>query len=155
VRVLLWAETPDRLHAELLSPVGGVRFVLDAGRGSACVVDVAAATAYAGPAGPRAIEGLVGLPVSIEDAVDALLTGTTPAGLRVERGGGEDGDLPKHFVIARGRRSLELTRVRFERGGQPAGALGTGQAPPGLTLHPLEDLPAASGVSARGEGGGT
>jgi hypothetical protein len=147
VKLLLWAGVPDRLHAELLSPVGGVRFVLDAGGGAACVVDLSDAIAYSGGAGPQAVEGLVGLRLSIEDAVRALLSGTTPAGLRVERHGGADGELPEHFSIADGRRSLELTRVRLERGGTRSGGLGTGEVPPGMTRRPLEDLPPASGVA--------
>ena len=152
VKLLLWAGPPDRLHAELLSPFGAVRFVLDAGGGAACVVDLAQSIAYSGPAGPQAVEGLVGLPVSIEDAVGALLLGTTPEGLRVERHGGAAGDLPDQFVIADNHRTLELTRVRLDRGGTSSATIGTGRAPPGMTERPLDQLPAASGMAGVGSG---
>jgi hypothetical protein len=153
-KLLLWAERPDRLHAELLAAVGGVRFVLDAGGGAACVVDVADGTAYVGDAGPAAVDGLVGVGVSIEEVVAALLSGESPAGVRVERGGGAAGELPERLVIAKGPRGLELKRVRFERGSAASDALGTGRPPTGLRVRPMEDLPAAAGSPPEQGGGG-
>ena len=44
-KLSLWAERPDRLHVELIAPVGGVTLILDAGGGNACIVDTGAATA--------------------------------------------------------------------------------------------------------------
>jgi hypothetical protein len=142
VKVLLWAERPDRLHAELLSPVGGVRLVLDAGGGLACVVDPETPAAYAGESGPEAVEKIAGVRVSIADLVEALLAGAAPSGLRVSREGAAEPALPARFSIADGERSLDITLLRLERGAPGAGALGTGAPPPGMTVRPLEELPA-------------
>ena len=141
VKVMLWAESPDRLHVELIAPVGGVRFALDAGGGRACVVDAAEATAFVGSAGPEAIEALVGFPVSIAGAVEALLTGAAPEGVRVSGRSGEPGRLPDRLTLDAGGRSLALERVRFERGKSGA-SLGRGEAPAGMATRPLEELAA-------------
>jgi hypothetical protein len=139
-RLSVWAEAPDRLHAELIAPIGGVKFILDAGGGNACIVDVAAATAYVGADGPGAIEALVGVRVSVADAVAALLHGASPDGLAVTRIGGADGDLPHSIRIADGARSIVLARVRVERGKTDPRSLGTGIPPKQLPLRPIESL---------------
>jgi hypothetical protein len=141
IKVMLWAESPDRLHVELIAPVGGVRFVLDAGAGRACVVDAEEATAFVGSAGPEAIESLVGFPVSIAGTVEALLTGTAPEGVRVSGRSGETGRLPDRLTLDAGGRSLMLERVRFERGKSRA-SLGRGEPPAGMATRPLEELAA-------------
>jgi hypothetical protein len=146
VKVMLWAESPDRLHVELVAPVGGVRFALDAGGGRACVVDAAEATAFVGSAGPEAIEALVGIPVSIAGAVDALLSGTAPEGVRVSSRSGDSGRLPDRLTLDAGGRSLALELIRFERGKSGA-TLGLGEPPPGMATRPLEEL--ASGDALR------
>jgi hypothetical protein len=139
-RLSLWVERPDRLHAELIAPVGGVTFILDAGGGKACIIDVAEATAYVGADGPNVIEALVGVRLSVADAVNALLEGSAPSGLSVTRIGGIQGLLPDRFRIADGSRSLALERVRFERGTTDPRALGTGVPPGTLAVEPLEHL---------------
>lgn len=144
-RLSLWAERPDRLHAELMGPMGGVNFVLDSGGGQTCVVDVAAATAYAGPDGVGAIGALVGVRVSVADAVAALLSGVVPPGLHVARDDSAQGELPATIRIADESRSIALERLRFERGTGDARALGTGVPPPKLTVRPLEGVVPAPG----------
>lgn len=139
-KIVVWAAEPDRLHAEIVAPVGGVTLTLDAGGGRVCVVDVARGIAYAGDDGKDALAALVGVPVSVRDAVAALLHGVAPAGLSVSRDGGEDGALPSDFRIADGVRFLSLARVRIDRARADAGALGTGIPPSRLPVHPLESL---------------
>jgi hypothetical protein len=140
VKLSLWAERPDRLHVELIPPVGGVSLILDAGGGSACIVDTAAATAYVGKDGPDAIEALVGVRVSVADAVAALLDGAPPAALTVTRTGGAGGALPERIRIVDGARSIELARIRYQRGTAGSRALGTGVPPPQLPVRPIEDF---------------
>jgi hypothetical protein len=139
-KLAVWAESPDRLHAELIAPVGGLAYILDAGNGRVCVVDVAASTAYLGQDGPGAIEAFAGVRVSVTDAVAALLNGASPAGLVVTRVGQSQGALPKRLRIDDGPRSLELERVRFERGRSDPATLGTGAPPAHLVVRPLADL---------------
>lgn len=143
--VAIWAQPPDRLHAELSGPLGGVLFVLDAGAGQACVVDVVAATAYAGPDDPRAIEALVGVRVSVADAVAALLSGASRGGLTVTRDDTQDGSLPASVRIVDGGRSLALKRVRYVRGKKQSESLGTGVPPSKLLVLPLENLERSTG----------
>jgi hypothetical protein len=145
VKLLLWAEAPDRLHAELLGPVGGVRYTLDAGGGRAYVVDAEERIAFAGASGPEAVRALTGLPVTIEEAVAALLDGAGSSDLRVAARDGERGRLPEHLTIESGARVLELRLVRLERG-SAAVALGRGEPPAGMTTRPLSEL-AETGVA--------
>lgn len=142
-KISLWAEAPDRLHAELLGPMGGVAFILDAGGGKTCVIDLGAATAYVGEDGVDAIERLVGVRVTVTDAVAALLSGTAPSGLSVTRSGVAEGSLPEALRIAEGSRSLALTQVRLVRGAGDPAALGTGVPPAKFAVEPLAHLPPA------------
>ena len=139
-RLALWAERPDRLHAEFIAPVGGVTYILDAGGGNVCVVDVGAATAYVGEDGPDAIAALLGVRVSVADAVAAWLDGVSPPGLALTRAGGADGTLPDTLRIEDGARALAIDRVRAERGRTDPLALGTGLPPDHLRLCPLMNL---------------
>lgn len=139
-KISVWAAEPDRLHAEIVAPVGGVTHTLDAGGGRVCVVDVARGIAYVGDDGTGALEALVGLPVSIADAVAALLRGVAPAGVSVTRNGGEDGSLPLNVRISDGVRFIALSRVRVDRARTDAEALGTGIPPARLPVEPLERL---------------
>ena len=139
-KLAVWAERPDRLHAELIAPVGGVTFILDAGGGNVCIVDVSAATAYVGEDGPGAIAALAGVRVSVADAVAGLLDGISPAGLAVTRVGRADGALPEKLRIEDGARSFALDRVRVLRGRTDPRALGTGVPPDKLRVRPLTNF---------------
>ena len=141
-RVALWAMRPDRLHAELIAPVGGVRLVLDAGGGQACVVDVAGKTAFTGASGPEALEPIVGVRASVADAVAALLDGVSPPGLTVTRDG-DPGSLPAAIRLSDGARSVRLERVRLDSRDPSGAALGTGRPPEGVAVRPLAELDVA------------
>jgi hypothetical protein len=153
LKLSLWAERPDRLHVEILGPVGGVTLILDAGGGNTCVVDTGAATAYVGTDGPDAIEALIGVRVSVAEVVAALLDGAPPRGLAVTRDGAVDGSLPAKIRIVDGARSIELARIRFERGTTDPRSLGTGTPPGSIPVHPLEDLGRAGAPEAGRSGG--
>lgn len=139
----LWAQEPDRLHAELSGPVGGVRLTLDAGGGRACVVDPAARTAYVGGDGGEALDALTGVPIAVPDAVAALLSGRPPAGIELERDGPR-GALPEHVRLRMGASTLTLDRIRVRRA-HPAAPLGTGEAPVGVRVRPLAALAGRDG----------
>jgi hypothetical protein len=139
-KIALWAERPDRLHAELIAPVGGVAYILDAGGGNVCVVDVGEAVAYVGEDGPDAIAALTGVRISVADAVAALLDGASSEGITVSRLGGANGTLPDTLRIESGGRALAIERVRVARGATDAAALGTGRPPERLRLRPLADF---------------
>jgi hypothetical protein len=139
MRLSIWAALPDRLHAEVMGPVGGVHFVVDAGGGKVCVIDVDGATAYAGDDDPAAFDALVGIRVSFRDAVGALLSGTSPDGWTVSRDGPVDA-LPSSIRIDDGANSLALTRSGFARGAAGGRALGSGEPPGTLPVRPLSEL---------------
>jgi len=138
-RLLVWAESPDKLHAELLPPVGGSPLTLDAGAGRAVLLDASERTAYVGDAGPDAIASLTGVRIGVPEAVAALLAGAAPEGARIERDGGAEGALPDHFSIELAGAKLGLTRIRWERGSKTK-ALGTGVPPDGWPVRPLAEL---------------
>ena len=140
-RLLLWAEAPDRLHAELIPPVGGSPFTLDAGAGRAVLVDTAERTAYVGEAGPDALASLTGVRVGVADAVAALLSGDAPDGATIEREADVVGALPRLFSIEVGDAKVALTRLRWERGTKGEATLGTGTPPPGWSVRPLAEWP--------------
>ena len=137
-KLLVWAEAPDRLHAELLPPIGGSAVTVDAGGGRAVVVDVEAGAAYVGGAGPEALAPLTGIPIGVADAVAALLEGVAPAGASVDREGEQPGFLPMRFALALGGSRIGLTRLRWERTSRDPATLGTGEPPAGFAVRPLE-----------------
>ena len=138
-KLLVWAEAPDRLHAELLPPVGGSPVTLDAGGGRAVLVDVDAKAAYVGGAGPEALAPLTGVAIGVADAVRALLSGEAPEGARVEREGEAPGVLPARFTLTVGDSRIGLTRVRWERTARDPSTLGTGEPPSGLAVRSLAE----------------
>ena len=139
VRLILWVARPDRLHAEVVPPVGGVRFTLDAGGGRACVVDASDGVAYAGSDGPDAVDALTGIRITVPEAVAALLDGASPPGWSVERDGDAPGELPRRLHLASGPRSMTLTLEAVVRS-VAAAPLGTGSPPSGMPVRPLEEL---------------
>ena len=139
IRLLVWVARPDRLHAEIVLPVGGVRFTLDAGGGRACVVDTADGVAYAGPDGADAVYAVTGVRITVPDAVAALLDGTAPPGWTADRDPEAQGELPRRLHLASGSRSVTLTLEKISRSAA-AGSLGTGRPPAGRPVRSLEDL---------------
>jgi len=143
LKLLLWAQAPDRLHAEILGPVGGVHLTVDTGPGAAAVVDHDAAVAYAGVPTAEDVSRIVGVPLEVPALVDALLSGAAPDGMRVERTG--ERGLPERFAVEGRGGSLRLELVRLTRGTAEETTLGTGVPPPAMTIRPLADLPVVTG----------
>jgi hypothetical protein len=140
VKLAVWAERPGRLHAELIAPLGGLSYILDAGEGRVCIVDVSGGVAYVGQDDPAAMLALTGVRVSVAATVEALLDGASPAGLTVTREGADDGEFPTRLRISDETRALALERIRFERGHADAASLGTGAPPGNLRIEPLANL---------------
>lgn len=140
-RMLLFAAPPDRIHGEVLSPVGGTVFVFDGGAGRIAITLVRDGVAFVGDAGPEVLEKLIGVPVRLEDLVQSLLFdeggGGAHAVAREPRG---SSGLPERYAISAGGRSLQLQLKRLQVLKRPGAGLGTGEPPPGLELLPLERL---------------
>lgn len=145
-RLLLWAELPDRLHAEFLGPVGGPEMIVDGGGGRLAITLVRDRTSFVGPASTRAIESVTGVPVPLEVLVRWIVTGAgdVPAGFEVTRDPPDAPGLPLMLEIRDGERKVRIERRRLEAVAALAGGTGTGTPPPGVEARPLEELPAGT-----------
>ena len=139
-RLRLWLAPPDRLHAEVLSPVGQTVLILDGGGGKLSVLDVSEKIAYTGGLQDSrdALQSWLGTDWTTEEMVTAILgTGSSVDRWSVEREG-RDGRFPRFLRIA-GRGvtlSLELKRWRTA----PSEVdLGEAEIPQGYEVRPLAD----------------
>jgi hypothetical protein len=140
-RLLLFAGSPDRLHGEVVSPLGSTLLILDGGDGRLAVTFVRDGVTFAGPAGPEALESVLGLRLGLEELVRGLFEGRIDArGYRVVHEPSEDGALPRRLEIDDGRRRLELVLKRLQPLRAGVEALGTGRPPDGTELRPLDEL---------------
>ena len=140
-RLLLWVEAPGRLHAEVVSPTGSAFLIVDAGGGRIAVSLPQERSCYAGAAGPETIGELLGIPMSVEDLVRAVLDGGLPQGAEtaIERVPPRGDGLPESISFESGGRALRLSR-RAIRSGALAPGTGSGSPPPGCDALPLEGL---------------
>ncbi|ANM28787.1 hypothetical protein ABI59_02915 [Acidobacteria bacterium Mor1] len=139
-RLLLYAEAPDRLHAEAVAPVGGTQLIVDGNASRLSIALVRDKLAFAGEPTGSDLERIVGSPVSPAELVRALLEGAPPsdAGITVERTG--EGGLPTTFSIRSGGHRLELELRRTDRTTPKGGLLASGEPPDGFETYPLSDL---------------
>jgi hypothetical protein len=141
-RVLLFAAAPDRIHAELLGPLGGPRWIVDGGAGRMAVTAVDAGLAYVGAATPEIVARVLGLPLSTEQLVAGLLErGIAGEGWSLVRESGDTGTLPDRLELSwpGGVVRLELTARRVVEVGA---TIGSGEPSPGLPRRSLEELAA-------------
>jgi hypothetical protein len=141
-RLFLYAELPDRIHAEVLPPVGGPRLVLDGGGGKLAVALVEERVAYVGDAGAESVGRVIGAPISLAFLVSALLGGCPPGAgdVVIRREPPEGPGLPSRFELRRGATGFEIERRGGERIRTLGAGLGSGTPPGGFTVLPLDDL---------------
>lgn len=147
-RLLLYAALPDRVHAEVLPPVGGPRLVLDGGAGRLAVALVEERLAYVGDAEAGSLERVLGVRVTLASFVSALLLGhPAQAGEVSMRREPESGSgLPSSFELRRGSSALSLLRKKDGRRVLALGAaVGSGTPPAGFRVLPLTELSLESG----------
>jgi hypothetical protein len=148
-RLLLFAALPDRLHAEILPPVGAASLIVDAGEGRLSVLSSRDRIAYVGDASREALRKAIGVDTTVEALVRALVAGEAPGGgVEVEREPEGGTGLPRRFTIRSRDLSLSLTLegVRKVKGGGP---LGVGAPPEGTPTAPLDELPDLGDETAR------
>lgn len=142
-RLLVYAAEPDRLHGEILSAVGTTELILDAGGGRVSVFFVRDRIAFVGPANSRVLDALLGVPVAIEDLVQALL-GNRPEDLPGASSGWTllpGGRVyPDTIRLEDGGRRFELRLKRIRPIRVDPATLGTGRPPRGVEQRPLEEL---------------
>ncbi len=138
-KLLLFAGAPDRLHGEIVSPVGTTVAIFDGGAGRLAVTFPRDRTAFVGVAREDALERIFGVPISLEGLVTGLLGGDEqPAESRIDRIGPID-ELPERFTLSSEVRRLVMERRKLQpiRGDRP---IGNGEPPPGMQARPLEEL---------------
>jgi hypothetical protein len=141
-RLMLYAQLPDRIHGEILAPLGGPEVVLDGGDGQLSITLVSDGVSYVGPAQAAALTPLLGLPLELGELVRGLLNGDAGAhGYVLRRASGRSGALPEWIEIEAQETRLSLRLKQTRRLGAPAAGLGTGTAPPGTLVRPLSQFP--------------
>jgi hypothetical protein len=149
-RLLLFAELPDRLHAEVLPPVGGgPRLILDGGQGRLAVALVDERVAYVGDSGADTVGKAIGARISLGALVGFLLTGTESerSDLVMVREPAAREGLPDVLEIRSSERVLRIERRGRAPVAASGSALGSGTPPQGFTVHSLADLDVEEGQS--------
>jgi hypothetical protein len=141
LKVLLFAASPDRLHAEVLPPLGGPALIIDGGGGRLAVTVGSRDAAWVGEAREEILESILGFPVTLEGLVGAFLQGSTLAGpVEVSRSPRSGPGLPRRFELGLEGRELQLELQGTRKRGRGGYAIGTGTPPPGVEVRPLEEL---------------
>lgn len=139
-RMLLFAAEPDRLHVEVLSPVGGTVLILDGGGDRVSVAIPRERRAYVGPADRELFERLLGVPVDLPGWISALRRGGTAGpGIEILRTGAPD-SLPTRFEAQGESSRLTLELRRIQPVGAAASELGRGVPPEGFEIRPIDEL---------------
>jgi hypothetical protein len=140
-RLLLFAALPDRVHGEVLSPLGGPQLILDGGSGQLAITFVRDGESFVGPARSEVLSRILGVEVELGQLVRALLLGEgSGGGLRVERKGPSAPGLPESLTIETEDATFALELKKLRSLGADPGRLGTGQPPADTSVRPLEDL---------------
>jgi len=155
-RLLLYAASPDRLHGEVLSPLGRTHLVLDAGDGRLAITFARDGESFVGQAKPEILARILGVPLELESLVGAVLTGAQgPSAVRVARSGGELPGLPQTLELTGDGATLFLELRRRRPLGTDPDTLGTGRPPEGTRVRPIEELEGQSErLEALGDDGG-
>lgn len=140
-RVLLYAAEPDRLHAEILPPVGGPRLIVDGGSGRIAITVPPERTSWVGEAGEGSLSSVIGVEIGLTGLVGFLLHGESATGdAELTREPEEGNGLPRAFAIStEGYRLSFVLKKRRRLDSDPA-SLAMGTAPAGMELRPLEEL---------------
>ncbi len=140
-RLWLFAELPDRLHGEVISPVGGTHLIVDAGDDRLSIAVVRERVAFVGHADPDIFEALLGVRLSLRDLVRLLLTGKSPDGDHVvTRVARREVDLPDQLEVRSATRQLSLILKHRQAYAPPNERIGCGEPPPGMEQRSLDEL---------------
>ena len=145
-RLLLFAAVPDRLHGEVLTPLGSTRLILDGGDGKLSVTYVPDGVSYVGQVSAEALERILGIRISLGDLVGGLM-GTTEGGegFTLKRTGSRL-SLPELIEVTTDTASLRLELRKIRPLAAKAAPLGSGQPPEGTEIRSLDDLDLAEGA---------
>jgi hypothetical protein len=140
-RLLLFAMLPDRIHGEVVSPLGSTVLIFDGGGGQLSVTFVRDRIAFVGPADGAALEAVLGLDLPLEELVRGLLLGElTDPRHRIVRTSSRDPGLPDALEISGERQLLQLRLKKRQPLRSSEAELGRGEPPPGMERRPLSEL---------------
>jgi len=139
-RLMLYAELPDRLHGEVLTPVGTTVMIVDAGGGRISVALTRDRRAYVGRSEPEVVESILGVRLAVDELVRALLSPEIETTTLEVRRSPDGPGLPESFEIGAPPRRFRLELKKRQRAVPTGTPLGTGEPPPGMDLLPLEEL---------------
>jgi outer membrane biogenesis lipoprotein LolB len=140
-RLLLYATLPDRIHAEILSPVGTTEVIIDGGGGRVAVTVPRDRVVYVGPGDPEALEKVLGVRLSLADLVRGLLGHEVDSsGYEVDREPRGEVGLPEVLRIEGSGHRLTLRLKSRQPLRVSTATLGNGEPPAGMELRPLETL---------------
>ncbi len=142
-RLLLYATLPDRIHGEILSPVGTTEVIVDGGGGRVAVTLPRKRVAYTGAGDAEAFEKVLGVRLSLEELVRGLLGHDVgDIGYEMEREPAGEVGLPAELRIAGSNHRLTLRLKSKQRLRVSTATLGNGEPPPEMELRPLATLDA-------------
>jgi hypothetical protein len=137
---LLYAALPDRIHAEVITPLGSTVLILDGGNGRLSVTFVRDDLAFVGSAEPEALGAVLGVELPLDRLVAGLLTGELPdVRYSVDRVALSDPGLPESMTIAGEGQQLELRLRKLQPQRAAETRLGTGEPRPGVQRRPLSE----------------
>jgi len=140
-RLLLYATLPDRIHGEILSPVGTTEVMIDGGGGQVAVTLPRDRVAYTGPGDAEAMEKVLGIRLSLEDLVRALLGHeVSDSGYELDREPRGEVGLPLGLRIEGNGHRLSLRLKTKQPLRVSTATLGNGEPPPEMDVRPLATL---------------
>jgi hypothetical protein len=153
-RLLLFVALPDRVHGEVVSPVGSTLMIVDGGAGQLAVTLVRDGVSYVGKARPEILERILGVRLSLEELVRGFLSGMEDADYTdcsVTRSAEELNGLPQAIEFRSHETSLSFELKKVRPLGRPTETLGTGRPPDGTEIRGLDELGAEHLVGEPGE----
>jgi len=137
-RLLLFVDVPDRIHAEILSPLGNPQLIVDGGGGKMAVSFLRDDLSFVGAATPEVFDHLLGLELDLEQWVSAVRGGLEHPSISIDREG--SGSLPDRLEMQRAGQRLTLELRRRQPAPADGSSLGVGAPPDGMRTRPLTDL---------------
>lgn len=153
-RLLLFVALPDRVHAEVLSPMGSTVMIVDGGAGDLAVTQARDGVSFVGEARPEVLERILGVRLSLGELVRGFLTGAEAMdciACSVTRSAEESDGLPQTLEFRSEDSSLSFELKKVRPLGRPTGELGTGRPPQGTEIRALDELGVEHRVGDTGE----
>jgi hypothetical protein len=140
-RLMLYATLPDRIHGEILSPVGTTEVIVDGGAGRVAVTLPRKRTAYTGAGDADALEKVLGVRLSLRQLVHELLGHeASSTDYEVVREPAGQTGLPRELRIDASGHRLSLRLKSKQPLRVSTESLGNGEPPPEMNVRPLTAL---------------